>query len=253
MSIITHSTIGNCAVLTMNRPAALNAITTDMLNLFESQLDAIEKDDSRAVILTGAGRAFCPGSDIKSPPDNVRARIDQVHRLIRRLLEFPKLSIAAINGLALGGGLELALACTFRVAASDAKLGLPEIKIGLMPAYGGTVLLPRLVGAGRAQEMMLGGQSVSGQAALSMGLVNSLFETPETAVQVAHDFIQPYCNFSQIPQRAIRDAILTGSDASLTDALEHEYRLLESVSASDDCLEGVNAFIEKRPPQWKDS
>ena len=156
MSIITHSTIGNCAVLTMNRPAALNAITTDMLNLFESQLDAIEKDDSRAVILTGAGRAFCPGSDIKSPPDNVRARIDQVHRLIRRLLEFPKLSIAAINGLALGGGLELALACTFRVAASDAKLGLPEIKIGLMPAYGGTVLLPRLIGAGRAQEMMLG-------------------------------------------------------------------------------------------------
>jgi enoyl-CoA hydratase/carnithine racemase len=252
MSIITHTTIGNCAVLTMNRPESLNAITSDMLNILESELDVIEKDDSRAVILTGAGRAFCPGSDIKSPPDDVRARIDQVHRLIRRLLEFPKLSIAAINGLALGGGLELALACTFRVAERDAKLGLPEIKIGLMPAYGGTALLPRLIGLGRAQEMMLGGRSIAGQAALSIGLVNSLFDAPDTAVQAAHDFIQPYCAFSQVPQRAIRDAILTGPDVSLTDALAHEYRLLESVSASEDCLEGVNAFIEKRPPQWKD-
>ena len=252
MSILTRETVGNCAVLTMNRPEALNAITTEMLDSFDQYLDEIEEDDTRAMILTGAGRGFCPGSDLKEPPADVKARIDQVHALILRLVEFPKLSVAAINGLALGGGLELALACSFRVAVKSAVLGLPEIKIGLLPAYGGTVLLPRLIGAARAQDMMLSGKSMPAETARDIGLVSALCDFPEEVVQLAHDFVQAYCQFSLVPQQAIRRAIRGGADLPLRDALAHECEMLEAVSASEDCMEGVMAFIEKRKPNWKD-
>lgn len=252
MQVLTRETIGNCAVLTMNRPGALNAITTELLDLLEQHLDEIEADGTRALILTGAGRAFCPGSDLKQPPGDVKARIDQVHGLILRLVEFPKLSVAAINGLALGGGLELAMACSFRVAARSAQLGLPEIKIGLMPAYGGTALLPRLVGAARAQDMMLSGESISAETGMTIGLVDRLCDTPQEVVQFAHDFIQPYCGYSLVPQQAIRAALRGGMDMSLPAALAHEYEMMKNVSVSEDCVEGVMSFIEKRAPRWKD-
>ena len=252
MSALTRSVLGNCAVLTMNRPQALNAITTEMLDQLEQQLDEIEKDDSRAFILTGAGRGFCPGSDLKEPPSDPKARIEDVHQLVQRLVAFPKLSVAAINGLAMGGGLELALACNFRVAVKDAQLGLPEIKIGLMPAYGGTVLLPRLIGAGRAEAMMLSGEPVTAAEVLGMGLVNRVCDTPEEVVQLAHDFLQPMCRKSMVPQQAIRRAIREGANLSLADALAHEAEIMEAVSQSEDCVEGVMSFIEKREPQWKD-
>lgn len=252
MSVLLRTTIGNCAVLTMNRPDSLNAITTEMLDALEHELDKIEKDDTRAFILTGTGRGFCPGTDLKEPPTDIKARIDHVHGLIIRMTEFPKLSVAAINGLALGGGLELALACNFRVAAERVKLGLPEIKIGLMPAYGGTVLLPRLVGAARAEDMMLSGQSVLADAALEMGLINAVCATPEDVVQLAHDFVQSYCNYSLVPQQAIRRAIREGAQLPLAKALPHEFEIMEAVSASEDCLEGVMSFLKKRSPTWKD-
>jgi enoyl-CoA hydratase/carnithine racemase len=236
----------------MNRPDSLNAITTEMLDLLEQQLDEIEKDDSRAFILTGAGRGFCSGTDLKEPPSDPKARIEHVHGLIKRLVMFPKLSIAAINGLAVGGGLELALACSFRVAVGEAPLGLPEIKIGLMPAYGGTVLLPRLIGAGRAEEMMLSGVPITAREGLGMGLVNSICDTAEEVVQLAHDFVQPMCSKSLVPQQAIRRAIREGAELSLEDALTHESRVMDRVSQSEDCVEGVMSFIEKREPSWKD-
>lgn len=252
MSVLERSNLGNCAVLTMNRPESLNAITTEMLDALEQQLDIIESDDSRAFILTGTGRGFCPGTDLKEPPADVSQRINHVHNIIRRMVEFPKLSVAAVNGLALGGGLELAMACNFRVAAAEAKLGLPEIKIGLMPAYGGTVLLPRLVGAARAEAMMLSGESLSAQQAEAIGLVNACCSSPDEVVHKAHDFVQAYCNFSLIPQQAIRRAIREGAQLPLAEALAHEHEILEKVSASDDCVEGVMSFIEKRTPVWKD-
>lgn len=252
MTVLERSDIGNCAVLTMNRPDSLNAITTQMLDTLEEQLDVIEQDDSRAYILTGTGRGFCPGTDLKEPPSDVKQRIDHVHGIIQRMVTFPKLSVAAINGLALGGGLELALACNFRVACGAAKLGLPEIKIGLMPAYGGTVLLPRVVGAARAEAIMLSGDSLTAEEALSIGLVNAVCGTPEEVVAYAHEFMQSYCNHSLMPQQAIRRAIREGSQLPLEEALPHEFTIMEAVSASEDCVEGVMSFIEKRPPVWKD-
>lgn len=252
MSIVTRQTNENCAILTLNRPDVLNAINTEMLDLLEQHLDDIEKDDTRAVILTGTGRGFCPGTDLREPPTDIKARIDHVHGLIARLVAFPKLSVAALNGLALGGGLELALACNFRVAARDAKLGLPEIKIGLMPSYGGTQLLPRLIGEARAQEMMLSGEPVSAEDALHIGLINRICASPEEVVQVAKDFIQPYCRHSLVPQQAIRRAIREGAGMGLKEALAHEFEIMEPVSKSEDCVEGVMSFIEKRAPVWKD-
>ncbi|MFK7978320.1 MAG: enoyl-CoA hydratase/isomerase family protein [Halioglobus sp.] len=252
MSVLDRSDIGNCAVLTMNRPESLNAITTEMLDQLEHHLDVIEKDDSRAFILTGTGRGFCPGTDLKEPPSDVKQRVDHVHGIVLRMVEFPKLSVAAINGLALGGGLELAMACNFRVACAEAKLGLPEIKIGLMPAYGGTVLLPRIVGAARAEAMMLSGASLTADEAQHIGLVNALCDTPEAVVACAHDFMQDYCNFSLVPQQAIRRAIREGQQLPLAQALPHEFKVMEQVNASEDCIEGVMSFIEKRAPVWKD-
>ena len=253
MPVVEREQLGNCAVLRLNRPESLNAITTQMLDELEVHLDAIESDEnSRAVILTGEGRGFCPGTDLKEPPSDVEARIRHVHALLLRMVRYPKIIVAAINGLAMGGGLELALACTFRVAVKDAKLGLPEIKIGLLPSYGGTVLLPRLVGAGAAEAMMLSGEPVSGDEALAMGLVNRLSAEPASVVQDAHDFVQAYCTHSLVPQRAIRRAILEGASLGLEDALAHEWSILQEVSASEDCIEGVMSFIEKRPPNWKD-
>lgn len=252
MTTILRENLGNCAVLTMNRPDVLNAITTELLDRLNDALDEIEKDDSRALILTGAGRGFCPGTDLREPPTDIKARIDHVHTLIERLINFPKLSVAAINGLALGGGLELALACSFRVAVADAKLGLPEIKIGLMPSYGGTVLLPRLIGAGPAKEMMLSGESTSAEAALPLGLINRICVNASSVVQLAHDFIQPMCTKSLVPQQAIRRAIDEGAQLSLKQGLAHEFELLGPVSSSQDCMEGVMSFIEKREPSWKD-
>ncbi|MFK8049937.1 MAG: enoyl-CoA hydratase/isomerase family protein [Halioglobus sp.] len=252
MNTIIRESLGNCAILKMNRPAVLNAITTELLDRLDEELDLVEEDNSRAVILTGTGRGFCPGTDLKEPPTDIKSRIDHVHALVERLVNFPKLSVAAINGLAVGGGLELALACSFRVAVSDAKLALPEIKIGLMPSYGGTVLLPRLIGAARAEEIMLSGESITAEQGQSIGLINRICSTPAEVVQLAHDFIQPMCTKSLVPQRAIRRAIREAGNLPLKQALAHEFKIMEPMAKSEDCVEGVMSFIEKREPNWKD-
>jgi enoyl-CoA hydratase len=253
MGTVIRENLGNCAILTLNRPNVLNAITSELLDQLDAELDLIESDSSRALILTGAGRGFCPGTDLREPPSDLKTRIDHVHALIERLVNFPKLSVAAINGMALGGGLELALACSFRVAVADAKLGLPEIKIGLMPSYGGTQLLPRLIGAARAQEMMLSGEPISAEEALPIGLVNRTCATGSDVVQLAHNFIQPMCSKSFVPQQAIRRALNAGANMPLKQALAHEFGEVNALSKSEDCIEGVMSFIEKRDPLWKDS
>jgi len=252
MDVVLSERRGACTVLTLNRPQLLNTISNPMLERLEAALDAEQDSDSRALVLTGAGRAFCAGSDLSEAHADPQVRIRRVHTLIARLRGFPKPVITAINGLALGGGLELALACTFRVARRGAKLGLPEIKLGLLPAYGGTQLLPRLIGENRALEMMLGGEPVDGATAGTIGLVNRVCEDSDDVVAVATEFAAMITRHSLVPQRAILHAVREGGSLPLDEALALERTLVKEVAGSADTLEGVQAFLEKRPPRWQD-
>lgn len=253
MSEVLYQRRDDCAVLTLNRPAALNTITNEMFSQLEQHLDRIEHDDSRALVLTGTGRAFCAGTDLNQAHGDPQQRLLRVHALLHRLLDFPKISVAAINGLALGGGLELPLACTFRVARRGAKLGLPEVKLGLLPAYGGTQLLPRLVGATRALEIMLSGEPIDATAALSIGLLNRVCEDEEDVVQLGCTLARSCSRHSLVPQRAIRRAVHEGLRLPLDEALALEREIVREVSTSADTLEGVTAFLEKRAPRWQDA
>lgn len=252
MSVVDQERMAHCAVLRLNRPQALNTISNEMLDELEAALETIAGDDSRALILTGTGRAFCAGTDLSESHGDPQQRLLRVHALVRRMLDFPKPIVAALNGLALGGGLELALGCTFRVARRSAKLGLPEIKLGLLPAYGGTQLLPRLVGENRALEIMLSGDPVDGTTALAIGLVNRVCEDDADVVAAAAGFASAMTRHSLLPQRAIRRAVREGMRLPLGDALALERELVREISSSADTLEGVQAFLEKRAPRWQD-
>jgi enoyl-CoA hydratase/carnithine racemase len=244
---------GDCTVLRLNRPEALNSISNAMLAELEEQIAALETAPCRAVVLTGTGRAFCAGTDLKESHGLPEDRMRRVHALVLRMRHYPKPIIAALNGLALGGGLELALACTFRVARADARLGLPEVKLALLPAYAGTQLLPRLIGEGAALELMLSGEPVDGTRAERIGLVNRVVPADADVVAAALEMAASFTRHSLVPQRAILRAVREGLALPLEEAMALELRLVGEVSASADTREGVSAFIEKRRAQWSDS
>ena len=244
---------GVCAILRLNRPESLNSINDALLGALEEQIDALEAAPCRALVLTGTGRAFCAGTDLKESHSIPEERMQRVHALVRRLRGYAKPSIAAINGLALGGGLELALACTFRVARADAKLGLPEVKLALLPAYAGTQLLARLIGESRALEMMLSGDPIDGIRAEQIGLVNKVVSAETDVVAAACELAASFTRHSLVPQRAILRAVREGMEMSLEGGMALERALVSAVSGSADTLEGVSAFLEKRTPRWSDS
>lgn len=243
---------GECAILRLNRPESLNSISDALLGALEEQIDALEAAPCRALVLTGTGRAFCAGTDLKESHSIPEERMQRVHALVRRLRNYAKPSIAAINGLALGGGLELALACTFRVARADAKLGLPEVKLALLPAYAGTQLLARLIGESRALEMMLSGDPIDGIRAEQIGLVNKVVSAETDVVAAACELAASFTRHSMVPQRAILRAVREGMEMSLEGGMALERTLVSAVSGSADTLEGVSAFLEKRTPRWSD-
>ena len=244
---------GVCAILRLNRPESLNSINDALLGALEEQIDTLEAAPCRALVLTGTGRAFCAGTDLKESHSIPEERMQRVHALVRRLRGYAKPSIAAINGLALGGGLELALACTFRVARADAKLGLPEVKLALLPAYAGTQLLARLIGESRALEMMLSGDAIDGIRAEQIGLVNKVVSAETDVVAAACELAASFTRHSLVPQRAILRAVHEGMEMSLEGGMALERALVSAVSGSADTLEGVSAFLEKRAPRWSDS
>ncbi len=244
---------GACAILRLNRPESLNSINDALLGALEEQIDALEAAPCRALVLTGTGRAFCAGTDLKESHSIPEERMQRVHALVRRLRGYAKPSIAAINGLALGGGLELALACTFRVARADAKLGLPEVKLALLPAYAGTQLLARLIGESRALEMMLSGDPIDGIRAEQIGLVNKVVSAETDVVAAACELAASFTRHSLVPQRAILRAVREGLEMPLEGGMALERALVSEVSGSADTLEGVSAFLEKRTPRWSDS
>lgn len=252
MATIEIEERGECTVLRLNRPEALNSISNAMLAELEEQIEALEHAACRALVLTGTGRAFCAGTDLKESHGVPEERMRRVHALVLRMRHYPKPIVAALNGLALGGGLELALACTFRVARADARLGLPEVKLALLPAYAGTQLLPRLVGESAALEMMLSGEPVDGTRAERIGLVNRVVPADADVVAAACEMASSFTRHSLVPQRAILRAVREGMALPLEEAMALERGLVTEVSASADTREGVAAFIEKRQARWSD-
>lgn len=244
------------ALITLDRPRALNALSFGLLRELAGLLDAVAASDARALLFAGAGdRAFCAGADIRElmgrPLEAVRDGARSGQNLFARLDQLPVPSIALIDGYAFGGGLELALACTFRLAGPGARLGLPEIKLGLIPGYGGTVRLPRLVGEARALDMILTGRTVGAEEALRIGLVNRL--VGDDLVEAAKGFAREMTGYSLVALRLARDAVRRGLDASLAEALAIEADLNTLAFQTADAQEGMTAFLEKRKPAFRDA
>ena len=246
---------GAVAVVTVNRPKVMNALDSATLDeLRRAVLDLGRDEAVRAVVLTGAGEtAFVAGADINElaaqTPAAGRefARAGQhVFDLVERL---GKPVIAAINGYALGGGCELAMACTLRIAADTARLGQPEINLGIIPGYGGTQRLARLVGRGRALELMLTGAPVTADEALRMGLVNRVVPA-SMLMSEAGTLAADLAAKPPIAVRYILEAVHAGLDMALPDALTYESTLFGLSASTADMREGTAAFLEKRPPRF---
>jgi enoyl-CoA hydratase len=246
---------GEIALLTLNRPDALNALSFAVLREIGAAFDEVAAGDARALVVTGAGpKSFCAGADIKELTG--RSLVEQKRGaelgqgVFAKLDRLPIPSIAAINGFAFGGGLELALACTFRVASRDAKMGLPEIKLGLVPGYGGTQRLPRIVGPARALEIVMTGRTVGAEEAERIGLVNRLADGDPVEAAIA--FAREMTGYSLPVLGFAREAVQRAEDLPLAEGLRIEADLSTLAYRTEDSIEGMSAFVEKRKPQFKD-
>jgi enoyl-CoA hydratase len=244
------------ARITVNRPDKLNALNVTVISELDDAVTRIETDAAvRGVILTGAGqKAFVAGADIselagQSPIEGkLRSMVGQ--QVFRRLERCGKPVIAAINGFALGGGCELAMACHIRIAAEHAKFGQPEVKLGIGPGYGGTVRLPRLVGKGRALELLLTGEMIDAAEAYRLGLVNRVVPA-DKLLSEAESMLQTILGNGPLAIRACLEAVDAGLETSLDQALLLEANHFGLLTATEDMREGTKAFLEKRKPAFK--
>jgi enoyl-CoA hydratase len=242
------------AILRINRPSALNALSFGLIATIGETIDVVAQSEARALIITGAGdKAFCAGADIAELVG--RSLVEQKQGAELGQAMFGKLdrlhipSIAMINGYAFGGGLELALACSFRLVTANAQMGLPEIKLGLTPGYGGTQRLPRLIGETRALEMILSGRSIGADEALSFGLVSRIVDPP--ALDAAIAFAKSITVHGPLAGRFARAAVQRAAGSSLEEGLRVEVDLSTLAYQTEDAVEGMQAFIEKRQPQFR--
>jgi enoyl-CoA hydratase len=243
------------AVITLNRPEALNALSFSVVEEIDAAITKATASDARALLITGAGdKAFCAGADINElrslSPVEFRQQLRRGQSLLARLSELPIPSFAVVNGLALGGGMELALACTFRVASPRARMGLPEIKLGAVPGYGGTQRLPRHVGLGRALDIVMSGRFVGADEALAIGLVTRVVDGDLMAG--AMEYARTFTCYGLPSLRLAREAVMRAVDTPFDDGLKMEAELSALSFSTDDAKEGTGAFLEKRPPVFKD-
>lgn len=244
------------SVITLNRPEALNALNAEMIADIAAAIDEAAKAGTRALLFTGAGeKAFCAGADIKellgrSVIESKRfAELGQ--RVFAKLDTLPIPSVAVINGYAFGGGLELALACTFRIATPNAKMGLPEIKLAAIPGYGGTQRLPRVIGEARALEMIMTGRTVAAEEAERIGLVSRIVEGDAVAAGMA--FAREFTKYSLPVLALAREAVMRAGDTPISEGLKIEADLNTLAFQTKDVQEGMSAFIEKREAKFKDA
>jgi enoyl-CoA hydratase len=245
------------AVITINRPEKRNALSAAVRRELLSALDQLREDvNARVVVITGSGdKAFIAGADITEFADRTPVQqraVMEDRRVFDAVAEFPKPVIAMINGFALGGGCELALACDMRIAARSARLGQPEIKLGIIPGGGGTQRLPRLIGVGNAMRLIMTGELIIAEEAARLGLVDLLVEDPELSTRTM-EIARAMAAHSPLTLRLAKTAVRASEEMPLSAGLAFERELFISAFGSSDKREGVAAFLEKRAPNFTGS
>jgi enoyl-CoA hydratase len=251
---ITLGVADRIATITINRPDKLNALTDLVIAELGDAIDVARiNPDVGGVILTGAGRAFVAGADVSELEGHgavsMKALAQRGQEVFRHVEACPKPTIAAVNGFALGGGCELAMSCHMRMASETAKFGQPEVKLGLLPGYGGTQRLPRLVGKGRAMQLLLTGEIIDAQEAYRIGLVNRVVPGASLLAE-ATSLLNTILANGPLATAACIEVVNAGYDLPLSDALTLEATAFGLLAATDDKREGTRAFLEKRPPKF---
>lgn len=247
---------GAMAVLTINRPKVLNALNDETITEMEQAFTELEQNKTtRVVIITGEGdKAFVAGADISElkKANSVGARhiSEKGHGLFSHIEMSDVVSIAAVNGFALGGGCELAMACDIRYASEKARLGQPEVGLGIIPGYGGTQRMPRLIGKGKALELLLSGNMAKADEALRIGLVDAVF-APEELLDAAKKLAGAIISKGPLAVIATKNCVRKGLEGSLSAGCALEISEFAAVFATEDKNEGTTAFLEKRPPDFK--
>jgi enoyl-CoA hydratase/carnithine racemase len=252
---INYEKEGRIAIFTINRPEARNAISMEVVRELHKAMVDFQSDPNLWVgIITGAGdKAFSGGADIKDTLPFLQEHRETPGAFPKtpmRGLDIWKPLIAAINGIALGGGLELALACDIRIAAENARLGTPEVTLGLIPGWGGTQRLPRLIPWAKAAEILLMGKPIDAQEAYRIGLVNKVVPL-EQLMSTAKEWAEVICQAGPLGVRAAKEAMTRGYSMTLEDGLRLESSLFNYLLGTDDFIEGTKAFVEKRKPVYK--
>lgn len=241
--------------LTLNRPDKLNALSTELLTALEELFHSAKNNPKvKALLITGNGKAFCAGADINRLADcDAQTGYEFAcygQKVFRMLETMGKPSLAAVNGFSFGGGCELAISATLRTASTKAQFGQPEVKLGVIPGYGGTQRLARLVGKGRAMDLCLTGRFIDAQTALNWGLVTQVYE-PEQLIEESKKTLNMILSMAPLAIRGVMEVVDYGYDMSLTDALHLEAVHFSKVCASADKKEGVAAFLAKRTAEFK--
>jgi methylglutaconyl-CoA hydratase len=253
---ITVEQRAGAAWVILNRPAAANALSRALVDELGAAFRALRKESAvRAVVITGAGeKAFCAGADLKERRkmtlDETRTYLSDLNSVFNDIARFPAPVIAAINGAAFGGGLELALACDFRMAADGAEMGLPEVRLGIIPGAGGTLRLARIAGVDVAKELILTGRRIPARRALELRIVSRVVPPAELAATAAA-LAAEIAECAPLAVSEAKHAIDAGITLSVADALALEHACYEVVLASEDRNEGLASFAEKRPPVFK--
>jgi enoyl-CoA hydratase len=253
-STLTLDVADRIATIATNRPDKLNALNDQLITELGQAIDeALGRDDVAGVILTGTGRAFVAGADIGevggSTPAQARLLARKGQEVFRRFETSPKPTAAAVNGFALGGGCELAMCCHVRVASEAAKFGQPEVKLGLIPGYGGTQRLPRLVGKGRALQLLLTGEMVDAHEAYRIGLANLVVPADELMARTRALVTAMIAN-APLALALTVETVNAGYDLPLEEALRFEATAFGLAAATEDMAEGTKAFLEKRPARF---